>query len=120
MTQQENDLLEYFRHRGSTYLLVSAIARSLEAILGHKVPNVFRLSFGEKTSPAEGSKQWSHIVDVTSPFCQQLSEAFSDGLKNMEKVNSAQNTFRSLVQATVSVNKTVFENFGRTITIGKQ
>ncbi|MCK9988332.1 MAG: hypothetical protein AzoDbin1_04804 [Azoarcus sp.] len=120
MTQQESSLLEYFRHRGSTYLLVSAIAKSLEAILGHKIPNVFRLSFGEKVSPCDASRRWLHIVDVTSPFCQQLSEAFSDGLKNMEKVNSAQNTFRSLVQATVGVNKAVFEEFSRTIVIGKQ
>lgn len=120
MTQQESDLLEYFRHRGSTYLLVSAVAKSMEAILGHKIPNVFRLSFGEKVSPSDGSKRWAPVIDVTSPFCQQLSEAFSDGLKNMEKVNSAQNTFRSLVQATVSVNKTVFEHFGHAVTVGKQ
>lgn len=120
MTQQESDLLEYFRHRGSTYLLVSAIAKSLETILGHKISNVFRLSFGDRTSPSEGLRLWAHIVDATSPFCQQLSEAFSGGFKNTEKVNGAQNTFRSLVQATVAVNKAVFEQFSRTVTVGKQ
>jgi len=35
LTSQEESLLEYFRHRGSTYLLVSAIASSLETILGY-------------------------------------------------------------------------------------
>src|SRR5690606_1776858 len=93
LTDQESQLLDYFRHRGSTYLLVSAIASSLEAIMGHKISNVFRLSFGEGVSPKEGAEIWSKIVEVTSPFCAQLSEAFSDGLKNTEKVNSAQRTF---------------------------
>lgn len=120
LTDQESQLLDYFRHRGSTYLLVSAIASSLEAIMGHKISNVFRLSFGEGVSPKEGAEIWSKIVEVTSPFCAQLSEAFSDGLKNTEKVNSAQRTFVSLVQATVSVNKAVFDKFAKKVVSGRQ
>lgn len=120
MTQQETDLLEYFRHRGSTYLLVAAIAASLETILSHKITNAFRLSFGEKISPHNGSKLWADIVNVTSPFCQQLSAAFSDGLKNMEKVSNAQTLFRSLVQATVVSNRELFDRFAKNVVGGKQ
>ena len=119
LTKQENDLLEYFRHRGSTFLLVAAIAGSLESILGHKIANAFRLSFGDSTSPPEGLKRWATIVNVTSPFCEQLSEAFSYGLKNMERVGAAQRTFRSLVQATVAANQRVFENFSKHVVVGK-
>lgn len=120
LTSQEETLLEYFRHRGSTYLLVSAIAGSLETILGHKVPNRFKVSFAENVSPEKGMVNWSQIVEVTSPFTTQLSEAFSDGLKNTDKVNTAQNTFRSLVQATSVANSIVFEKFRKFVSIGKK
>lgn len=120
LSKQETDLLDYFRHRGSIYLLVAAIGSSIEAILGHKITNMFRLSFGDTISPETGQRKWRPIVDATSPFCKQLSEAFSDGLKNMEKVNNAQSTFRSLVQATVMANKTVFEQFAKHVVIGRQ
>lgn len=101
-------------------MLVSAIAGSLETILGHKVPNRFRLSFGDKTSPEKGKEYWSRIVAVTSPFTAQLTDAFSDGLKNMEKVNTAQKTFRSLVQATGTANREVFIGFPKTVSTEKK
>ena len=119
LTNQEESLLEYFRHRGSTYLLVSAIAGSLETILGHKVPNTFKISFGDKISPEKGKEYWLQIVEITSPFTIQLSDAFTDGLKNTEKVNLAQSTFRSLVQATAGVNSSAFEKFSKLVSKGK-
>jgi hypothetical protein len=120
LTEQEESLLEYFRHRGSTYLMVSAIASSLGSVLRHKVANRFRLSFGEKMSPSRGKGHWMAIIEVTSPFAQQLSEAFSDGLKNAEKVAVAQKTFRSLVQATAAANSKVFEEFRKVVTASKK
>lgn len=120
LTSQEETLLEYFRHRGSTYLLVSAIAGSLETILRHKVPNRFKVSFGDKISPAKGRDYWSQIVEVTSPFTTQLSDAFTDGLKNTEKVNTAQNTFKSLVQATSTANSSLFEKFKKHVSSGRK
>jgi hypothetical protein len=120
LTQQETDLLEYFRHRGSTYLFVAAVASSLETILGHKITNIFRLSFGDGMSPRDGQRCWARIVNVTSPFCQQLSEAFSDGLTHVENVGSAQSMFRSLVQATVSMNKSGFDQFSKQVVVGRQ
>ncbi len=59
-------------------------------------------------------------VKVTSPFTTQLSDAFTDGLKNTEKVTAAQNTFRSLVQATAAVNSSVFEKFKKFVSMGKK
>jgi hypothetical protein len=120
LTTQEDSLLEYFRHRGSTYLMVSAISSSLETILRHKIANRFRLSFGEKMSPEKGKGHWKAIIEVTSPFTVQLSEAFSDGLKNAEKVAAAQKTFGSLVQATAAANSTVFEKFRKVVTTSKK
>jgi hypothetical protein len=115
LTNQEKSLLDHFRHRGSTYLLVSAIGSCLETFLGRKVPNLFRISFGDKSSPKQAQQIWSPIVDATSPFCQQLVEAFTDGLKNTDRVQKAIQTFQSLVQATVEANTKIYAEFAKNI-----
>lgn len=113
LTQQENALLEYFRHRGSTFLLVSAIAACLEVFYGKKVSSPNRMSFGSKASPAAAIENWREVVETTSPFAQQLLEALNDGLKNSDRATKAISTFRSLVQATAAANKHVYGKFAK-------
>lgn len=111
----EEGQLDFFRKRGSTYLLTAAIAGCLETFLDRKVPNLFRISFGLK-SPTESRALWLKILDVTTPFCNHLEPALTGGLKNTQNVHTAIQTFRSLVQATVDGNKTIYENFKSKIT----
>lgn len=119
LTSQEEELLEYFRHRGSTYLLVSAVSSCLEAFVGKKVANTSRISFGPKVSPKQAMQAWKEVVDIISPFTQQLLEALNDGLKNAEKVQRAIAVFRSLVQATSGANAEVYKKFAKQIIIAK-
>lgn len=115
LTQQEEALLEYFRHRGSTYLLVSAISACIEVFLGRKVANVAKISFGPKTSPASATQNWIEIVQVVSPFTQQLMDALNDGLKSADRASKAIATFRSLVQATAVANKVTYSKFAKLV-----
>ena len=46
LTAQETQLLSYFRHRGSTYLFVSAIASCMETFVGQRISVPARISFG--------------------------------------------------------------------------
>lgn len=108
---QEEEQLEYFRKRGSTYLLVSAIANCLEVFLDRRVPNLFRISFGNKQSPMEAQKIWDIVLSVTVPFCMQLEPALNGGLNNSKEVSATISTFRSLVQATATANKAIFDKF---------
>lgn len=117
LTTLEKGQLEYFRNRGATYLFVSAIGGCLEIFLEKKVPTVFRLSFGEDCSPKKAQEIWNEIIDATVPFCEQLKDAFTDGLKNMEKVQSALRTFQSLVQATSSANKEKYKKFAKQVVL---
>jgi len=119
LTTQESDLLAYFRHRGSTYLLASAIASCMETLAGRKIANPFRISFGLRTSPSQATQHWSEIVSVVSPFSTQLIEALSDGLKNNERAQKSIATFRSLVQATSGANAVAYKNFAKNITVVK-
>jgi len=93
LSVQETEQLEYFRKRGSTYLLTAAIAGCLEVFLARRVPNLFRISFGQKRSPAKSQKIWDTIISVTVPFAKNLEPALSGGLNNLKDVDSAISTF---------------------------
>jgi len=119
MTLQDEQLLEYFRHRGSTYLLVSAIASCLETFVGKKISNLSKVSFSSKTSPKQATLYWEEMVSIVSPFCQQLIEALNDGLKSNERAQKVMGIFRSLVQATAGANSEAYKKFAKQIVIGK-
>lgn len=116
LTSHEEEYLNYFRQRGSTFLLASAIVGCLEIFLSRKIPSIYRISFGSSTSPKQAEKNWSSVIDVTLPFCMQLNKGLAGGLKNAATVKDVSNTFRSLVQATSMQNKPVFDEFSSKIT----
>jgi len=111
VTDAEAKELQYFRQRGSTFLLVSAIAASMEIIMDRKLMRLTKVSFGSKLAPVDAVKIWTPIVSVCTAFCPQLEEAFADGLKNKEKIRKTLTTFQSLVQATAIANSPIFKTF---------
>jgi len=119
LTNQESDLLAYFRHRGSTYLFVSAIASCIETLAGRRLANPFKASFGIRTSPKIAAQHWSEIVRLVSPFSTQLIEALKDGLKSNERAQKSISTFRSLVQATSVPNTDAYRRFAKNIVVNK-
>ncbi len=110
LTADDAGELEYFRQRGSTYMLTAAIAGCLETILSRKVTNLSKLSLG-RLSPHVAQKAWGPIVTVCSSFCPQLQEAFADGLKNKERIRKTLGIFQSLVKATARANQSTFREF---------
>jgi hypothetical protein len=116
MTSFDEEYLGYFRQRGSIFLLASAIVSSLEVFLSKKIPNINRISFGNNVSPLSAEGYWKSIVDVTLPFCTHLNKGLDGGLANATTAKEVMNTFRSLVQATATSNKAIFENFSSKIT----
>lgn len=117
VTDAEEKELQYFRQRGSTFLLVSAIAASMETIMGRKLIRLAKVSFGSKLAPIEAERIWTPIVSVCTSFCPQLEEAFADGLKNKEKIRKALTTFQSLVQATSTANSPTFKVFSAKVKV---
>jgi len=111
VTDAETKELQYFRQRGSIFLLVASIAASLETILGRKLVRISKISFGAKTEPRNAIKIWDPIISVCTAFCPQLEDAFADGLKNKERIRKTITTFQSLIQATVAANADTFKTF---------
>ena len=118
LTETEDRELKFFRNRGATFLLVSAIAGSLETILGKKISKVTKLSFRQKISPEAGEKNWEPILEVVAPFSDQLMEAFTHGLKSEEKVRRSLQTFQALVKSAATVTGPIFKAFGKHVITG--
>ena len=89
--------LAFYRKRGSVFLLAGAIGECMETIIDGVVVNRFDLSFGTKVSPEEAAKIWSPTVEALSGLHTYLDKAFSDGLKNQERVNETTRSFSQLV-----------------------
>lgn len=117
LTDAEERELQYFRQRGATFLLVAAIAGSLETLLGRRIVRLTKASFGPKITPVDALRIWEPIVAVCASFCPQLEDAFADGLKNKDRIRKALMTFQSLIQATAGANVTTFKHFATKITI---
>jgi len=111
LTTTEEQQLQFFRKRGSTYLLASALASCLETFVNRKIANKFRISFGENISPKKAQDIWATIVNSNVPLCTQLEDALTDGLKNTERVNKAIQIFQSLVQVTINSNRSIYDSF---------
>ncbi|WP_062233609.1 AIPR family protein [Aureimonas sp. N4] len=97
LTSAEKAKLAFYRKRGSAFLLAAAVAECLETIIETVVPNRFAVSFGNKVSPDEAVRIWSPTVQVLSSLHTYLDPAFSDGLKNQERVADTTRAFSQLV-----------------------
>ncbi|NSW83899.1 MAG: AIPR family protein [Syntrophothermus sp.] len=111
LTELEKQQLDFLRNRGATFVLVAAVAKCLETVLGRAIPNLFSLSFNTRISPREATELWVPIIDATIPFCHCLNDAVKNGLKSTEKVTSSIMTFRNMVEATKMANSEVYRNF---------
>lgn len=77
LTKTETEQLKFFEKKGSILLACAAVADCLEAVLGHAIPNKFRLSFGMKVSPAKAEEYWSELCTPLFSLIGNLDAAFS-------------------------------------------
>lgn len=103
--------LEFFRKRGSIFLMTSAIAKCLEIVLSRQLPNLFAVSFKDNLSPEAATAKWQPIVEIASAFTAPLAVGLADGIRNREKVSQAIDTFRSLLTAVKGANLQFFSDF---------
>ena len=111
----EETQLDFFRKRGSTFLMTSAIARCLEILLTKQIPNSFSMAFKSNLSPDEAANRWSSIVETASAFTTPLVEGLSDGFRTRETVDKAIQTFQSLIDATKEANATIYSRFAEQV-----
>jgi hypothetical protein len=96
---------------------VSAVSSCLEIFLGRKIPISLDCLL-VKSSPKDGEKMWSYVVDTILPLCIHLDEAISDGLKSAERVKKSIQKFQSLVEVTAASNRSIYSTFAQKV-VGK-
>lgn len=114
-TKIQSASARFFSSRGSSVLLVAAIADSIESVLGKAVPDLFRLRFIRNVSPYTAIGYWRGVIDPLSSFCTKLSVATNQGLKSKSKVDSAVETFSMMIDAVKDSLQTDFENFSKMV-----
>lgn len=108
----ERNVLSFLRKRGSTWLLAAAIASCLDTVLGRAVPSTFRLSFGQRVSPADAVEAWRPLVEALGAFGGQLDVADSGTtLKRSERPSVRLEAFQQAVAAVRVPLRDTFDAF---------
>lgn len=111
LNKAEQSQYNFFAMRGSTFLLLSAIANSLETFLNRSIPNLFRIEFQNNLSLEEGIKKWVPLVEIACAFASRLAEGFSEGAVRRERALEAIKTFSEFLVATKNINEKVYKDF---------
>jgi hypothetical protein len=117
LTGIERDQLAFMEKKGSIPLTCAAVADCLEVILGEAVPNKFRLSFGNKTSPRKAQKLWLEVLEPLFALVPQLNAAFSTNRINTELAKKTVPNFRNVAAAVSSANQKSFKKFSLNVKI---
>jgi hypothetical protein len=107
----EKKISDFFRNRGATFLLHSAIASCMELIVNQPVPNKFVLSFGQETSLQIAIENWAPVVRIMVPFCSSLEPAVHDSIQSKDDIKKAVEIFRGYIAGLTTVHETMLKTF---------
>ena len=117
-TEQQKTQLPFFRQRGSTFLMTTAVARRIEIYADKALPNRFDIKFKSNFDIDAAVTTWLPVIKTALGFCVQLMPVLEkSSLKNSTEVNSAVQNFSGLVQATAQANEPIFAAFRGTLDI---
>ena len=112
LTGNEGDALSFLRKRGATFLLVAAIASTLDTILDRAVTSTYRLSFGPAVSPAIAVELWDPIVAALGAFAGGLDQGSSGtAIQRYEKPTERIVAFQRSVAAVKVPLQPTFKSF---------
>lgn len=112
-TEAQRRHAEFFRGRGSNYLLVAAIGSCIETLIARHVSDSYSLGFGASVSPDEAEAIWDPVVSTVLSFSHLLVPATDQGLKTKQKVKDALQNFASMIEATRTANPQPFNDLGQ-------
>ncbi len=115
LLQVEKSQLDFFRKRGSTFMMASAISKCMEIILNKPIPNLFMLVYKNNMTLDKAIQHWNSIVESASGFTSPLAQGLADGFKTEEKVKEAIETFQSWVVSTRQANNVIYSKFAERV-----
>ncbi|GIO63260.1 MULTISPECIES: AIPR family protein [Paenibacillus] len=121
LSTSERDIFEYLSIRGSTWVLLAAIASSMDNFLNKPIKDLFSLKFDISCSLEDAVTMWEGPLEITLPFVSALLPAVQNGVKAREVIS---NSIKEFKEKTASILKIVwvtpglrdtFEKFGKEV-----
>lgn len=107
--------LNFLRLRGANYIFMTSISNCMETLINKPIADKFKLHFSDNISPNQLISEWEPIVSALLSLSHELIKPTENSLKNESDVKSSLLRFKSLVEATVSSNKEIYEKFSSKI-----
>lgn len=111
----EKESLAFLRLRGANYILMAGVSNCLEILISRPIADKFAIRFRTKDSPSILKNKWKPIVEALLSFSGQLSKPTEASLKSDADVKTSLSSFKSLVQATLKANSTIYGAFASEI-----
>jgi len=115
LSDAEANELAFLSLKGAPFLLVEAVARSLETILNDVISSRFALEFKNKPSLDAAAEYWKVVIDAVLPLSDQLRAAFVNGRISREGKDEALVAFDGLFRALQRFNPDAFHEFKRRV-----
>ena len=111
LTESDVGKLSFLRTRGANYLLVAAISKSIETVLGTPVTSKFNLRFKPNVPYNRYKETWRPIIQSSMAFYNQLRKPLISNLKNADEVAEGIDLMQSLIDSTREANNNVYAGF---------
>ena len=112
LTSHEHGQLEFFNARGSVFVLIYAISKSIETFLNNKsVDEKFDLAFDKSDTIENFQKLWNPIITIALSFSGQLLKGLQNYSLTMDTIEEGLSNFTSLVQAVAEPNQRQIDTF---------
>ncbi|HHF3251144.1 TPA: AIPR family protein [Vibrio alginolyticus] len=105
LTSDDREVLNYMNMRGSKFLLIHAISKSFEAIIGKPIKNEYGICFKNSSDKHLCIKHWQPVLDIALIFTQQLQPGVSGRLSDKQKITSSVTSFRQQMSAIIKMQK---------------
>lgn len=115
LTSQEQFQLDFFNARGSVFVLVYALSKTMENFIDKKINDKFDLQFKESNTLDVFRSYWRPIIDIALSFSEQLLEGLQDYTLTMDIVENALSNFNSFIKAVVVPNRERIEIFAKEV-----
>ena len=117
ITTQEQSQLEYFNARGSVFVLIYAISKSIEIFLEKKVSDKFELSFNDFEMLEIYQSYWNPIVSIALSFSEQLLKGLQNYTLTMDIIEVALSNFTGFIQAVAEPNRERITTFAEKVSV---
>jgi len=113
--EQKN--LDFFNARGSVFVLIYAVSKSIEIFLSKRVDDKFDLAFAEPDTVENYQTLWNPIISLALSFSEQLLKGLQNYSLTMDNIEDALSNFNGLVQAVAEPNRKRIEFFAERVSL---